>query len=315
MLLSCAIVEENFAHLEIDEHSNERKKAYFKRNTEANICESSDQALEKVMGLSSKDNIIINTLDTANLRLLQKARDVLKGFSSGLTVLSMQSVQPYKTIGMLKKPKSREAKQIVELIKAADLDIDDFLYNEDFPVEVFTGIDEQDEEAKGIHDKEHFMDVLKLISIRKGKALPSIIFDSLGTKKIVSLAGYLVDCLNNGGSLLIDELDSGLHFKLSRSVVSLFNSSLNTKGQLIFTTHDTSLLDTKTLFRKEQIWFTDRVEDSLFLYSLSDFTAQQHGVRLDSNLYELYSKGFFGASPAPSLVEILISEGKGDYDT
>lgn len=154
--------------------------------------------------------------------------------------------------------------------------------------------------------------MLKLTSVHKGKSLPSIIFDSLGTKKIVSLAGYLVECLNKGGCLFIDELDSGIHFKLSRAIVSLFNSSLNNSAQLVFTTHDASLLNIKTLFRKEQLWFTDKDQKQAYLYSLSAFTAQNSGIRLESNLYEHYSKGFLGALPDPSLIDVLIGRTNGD---
>ena len=173
-------------------------------------------------------------------------------------------------------------------------------------------VDEEDKKAKGIHNNDKLIEVLKLTSIHKGKALPSIMFDSLGTKKIVSLAGYLVECLNKGGSLFVDELDSGLHFKMSRAIVSLFNSSLNNCAQLVFTTHDASLLDIKTLFRKEQIWFTDKDEKQIYLYSLSNFTAQNSGIRLESNLYEHYSKGLLGALPDPSLIDILIDRENGD---
>ena len=83
----------------------------------------------------------------------------------------------------------------------------------------------------------------------------------------------LVEHLNKGGCLFIDELDSGIHFKLSRAIVSLFNSSLNDKAQMVITTHDSSLLDIKTLFRKEQLWFTDKDQNQTYLYSLSSFTA------------------------------------------
>jgi hypothetical protein len=156
--------------------------------------------------------------------------------------------------------------------------------------------------------------MFKLTSIHKGKSLPSIIYDSLGTKKIVSLSGYLVECLNKGGCIFMDELDSGIHFKLSRAIVSLFNSSLNNKAQLVFTTHDAGLLDIKTLFRKEQLWFTDKDQKQVYLYSLSSFTAQNSGIRLDSNLYDHYSKGLIGALPDPSLIDMLIERKNGNCD-
>ncbi|NCU27703.1 ATP-binding protein, partial [Candidatus Nomurabacteria bacterium] len=263
--------------------------------------------LRDVINLSSKDNILINTLDASEFPLLQEAKDVLRGFAESITVLSMQSLQPYKTIEMLKDQNCKEAKQIVELIKHADLDIDDFRYDEKFAENISIEIDEEDQKAKGIHNIDKLVEMFKLASIHKGKSLPSILFDSLGTKKIVSLAGYLVEHLNKGGCLFIDELDSGIHFKLSRAIVSLFNSSLNDKAQMVITTHDSSLLDIKTLFRKEQLWFTDKDQNQTYLYSLSSFTAQNSGIRLDSDLYDHYSKGLLGALPDPSLIDMLIN--------
>ena len=151
------------------------------------------------------------------------------------------------------------------------------------------------------------MDQLRLISVHRGKPLPSIKFDSNGTKKIVSLASYLVEALEKGMVLIIDELDSGLQFKISREIISLFNNYINTSAQLICTTHDVSLLDIKTLFRKDQIWFTDKDNQQAYLYSLAMFTAEKTGVRSESDIIEKYSKGVFGALPDPSLVEALLN--------
>lgn len=305
-------IEEEFAYIFIDQYGNPSKKEYFYRNTETKVVRSTSDRLKNIMNLSTKDNILINTLDTAELPLLQESKNILKVFAESITVLSMQSIQPYKTIEMLKKPNTLEAKQIVELIKNADLDIDDFRLDdelsEDFSIEV-EEINEKKTEDQSI---DRIVEMLKLTSIHKGKAVPSIIFDSLGTKKIVSLSSYIVECLNKGGSLIIDELDSGIHSKLSRAIVSLFNSSLNNKGQLIFSTHDVGLLDIRTLFRKEQLWFTDKDQNQVYLYPLSSFTTQNSGIRVESNLYEYYSKGLLGALPVPSLIDVLISENDGD---
>ena len=136
--------------------------------------------------------------------------------------------------------------------------------------------------------------------------LPSIKFDSTGTKKIVWLASYIVEALGQGKTLLLDELDSGLQFKLSRALISLFNNLINTSAQLICTTHDVSLLDIKTLLRKDQIWFTDKDMQQAYLYPLSLFTAKDSGVRSDGDLLGKYSMGMFGALPDPSLVEALL---------
>jgi uncharacterized protein len=307
-------VEEEFVHIIVDQYGNETKGDFFYRNADTKIANSSCEKLKDVINLSSKDNILINTLDATEFPLLQVAKNVLRGFAESITVLSMQSLQPYKTIEMLKDRTSFEAKQIVELIKNSDLDIEDFKYNEKLSTNITIEADDEVQKAKGIYNIDKFVEMLKLTSVHRGKQLPSIIFDSLGTKKIVSLAGYLVECMNKGGCLFIDELDSGIHFKLSRAIVSLFNSSLNNKAQLVFSTHDASLLDIRTLFRKEQIWFTDKDQKQVYLYPLSAFTAQNSGIRLESDLYEHYSKGLLGALPDPSLIDMLIRQKNGNCD-
>ena len=90
--------------------------------------------------------------------------------------------------------------------------------------------------------------------------VPSIIFDSTGTKKIASIASYVIEALEKGRILVIDELDNSLHFRLTRAIVALFNNELNTNAQLICTVHDVSLLDCQNLFRKDQIWFTHKAQ-------------------------------------------------------
>ena len=75
-------------------------------------------------------------------------------------------------------------------------------------------------------------------------------YDSTGTKKISALASYIMDALRKGQTLVVDELDSSIHFKLTRAIVSLFNNELNENAQLIFTTHDVSLMDCKKTIQK-----------------------------------------------------------------
>ena len=106
--------------------------------------------------------------------------------------------------------------------------------------------------------------------------------------------------------LVVDELDSSIHFKLTRAIVAMFNNELNTDAQLIFTVHDIDLMDCKRMFRKEQIWFVHKDKDGVYVYSLADFTAQQ-GVRDTSDVMEKYRKGVFGAIQEPELINSLLS--------
>src|ERR1700677_557486 len=82
--------------------------------------------------------------------------------------------------------------------------------------------------------------------------------ESDGTKKFLSMTGPLIDALDTGKVLMVDELDARLHPLLSRAIVMLFNNSKNqSNAQLIFATHDTNLLN-KQFFRRDQIWFTEK---------------------------------------------------------
>jgi AAA15 family ATPase/GTPase len=118
--------------------------------------------------------------------------------------------------------------------------------------------------------------------------------ESQGTQKLFSLAGPMFDILSKGTLFAIDELDRSMHPLLVRKIVETFHDpTLNCNGaQLIFTTHDTSLLDS-ALFRRDQIWFTEKQTDqSSSLASLSDFSA-----RKDEAFERGYLAGRYGGVP------------------
>jgi hypothetical protein len=118
--------------------------------------------------------------------------------------------------------------------------------------------------------------------------------ESEGTKKLFALAGLLVSTLRNGRVLVIDELDARLHPTMTREIVSLFNSreANPNHAQLIFTTHDTNLLDNR-LFRRDQIWFTEKDRlGATHLYSLAEFR-----IRNDEAFERNYIRGRYGAIP------------------
>ena len=97
--------------------------------------------------------------------------------------------------------------------------------------------------------------------------------ESEGTKRLFAFAGPFIDVLKNGKVLVVDELNISLHPKLMEFLVNLFHSAkTNPKNaQLIFTTHETSIL-TQDIFRRDQIWFTKRNDkQQTILFSLTDF--------------------------------------------
>jgi AAA15 family ATPase/GTPase len=121
--------------------------------------------------------------------------------------------------------------------------------------------------------------------------------ESFGTRKFFALTGPVLDSLENGNPLLIDELDSKLHPNLVCKIVSLFNSKTHNpkNAQLLFNTHDTNLLSSG-LFRKDQVWFTEKNRyGEAKLYSLSDFKSSE--VRKTEAFEENYIRGKYGAIP------------------
>lgn len=118
--------------------------------------------------------------------------------------------------------------------------------------------------------------------------------ESEGTIKYFSLAYPIIDALDNGKRVVIDELDSRLHPLLAKRIIALFNDArTNPKGaQLLFTAHDTYLLSAG-LFRRDQVWFTQKDSfGATELYSLAEYK-----VRSTSPFERDYLLGKYGATP------------------
>lgn len=118
--------------------------------------------------------------------------------------------------------------------------------------------------------------------------------ESDGTQKLFAYAALWLDLLKDGLVLVIDELDNSFHPHLVRYLLSLIHSSTHNtgNGQLIFSTHDTSILDSKVL-RRDQIWFMEKDDSqSTQLYPLSDFHPRKHEA-----LEKGYLQGRYGALP------------------
>jgi AAA15 family ATPase/GTPase len=122
--------------------------------------------------------------------------------------------------------------------------------------------------------------------------------ESGGTIRFVGLLAPMVEALERGSVLLVDELDARMHPLMTRFLVDLFHGPSNPGGaQLIFATHDVNLLSNK-YFRRDQVWFTekDRYEVT-HLYSLADYRVDGDKVRKDASFAKDYLLGKFGAVP------------------
>jgi hypothetical protein len=117
--------------------------------------------------------------------------------------------------------------------------------------------------------------------------------ESMGTKSLLALAAVFYKAIRQNKVLVFDELDSSIHPTLLKMLVQSFASSSAPESQLIFTTHNTSIMCDE-LFRRDQIWFFDKNDDGeTDLFSLADFKA-----RPTDNYERDYLLGRYGAVPA-----------------
>ncbi|WP_077612592.1 AAA family ATPase [Clostridium sp. Marseille-P2415] len=132
------------------------------------------------------------------------------------------------------------------------------------------------------------------IKLKHGKSFYSYKFkeESDGTRRLFELLDMLLNKGNNK-VYVIDEMERSLHPKLTSKFIELFDKlHCDQKMQLIFTTHESSIMD-QELFRRDEIWFVERDKDnSSHIYSLDKFKE-----RYDKKLSKAYLEGRYGAIP------------------
>ncbi|MBR0458904.1 MAG: ATP-binding protein [Victivallales bacterium] len=127
--------------------------------------------------------------------------------------------------------------------------------------------------------------------------------ESAGIRRLYEIAPMLIYGLTNPGVWLVDELDCQLHPRIAELIVMLFHDKRANQAhaQLIFTTHNTSLMNSD-LFRRDQVWFTQKQEDGATeLVCLDEYGE----VRGDTNFEKWYRQGRFEAVPEVRYNELL----------
>ena len=292
-------IYEKFSEIKKDEYDNEKEVCWLKKDSLSGEYKCIDENLQGMFSVISKNNLLYNLIDVSKFEKMAEMKSHLTRLAKKIEVVNMNNIPMKHTIELMKNKNSLQNK-IVAFIKNADLYLDNFEYVEMDKIETeFEGSNDKPEEEV-LDVVENLMDQIRLVSTYKGVRVPSLLFDSTGTKKIAALASYVIETLEQGKILVIDELDSSIHFKLTRAIVAMFNNELNESAQMIFTVHDINLMDCKRMFRKEQIWFVHKDEEGVYVYSLADFTAED-GIRDTTDIIEKYKKGVLGALPDPEL--------------
>ena len=214
---------------------------------------------------------------------------ILLWFSKTLQLISGLQDRQYRQETLESFENDRHRHDIIEFIKKLDLGIGDIQIKKNISQKTAMFGSLYQAAVKTVHRKYD----------ADGKQTARELFDietheSEGTNKLFALAGILLDTLRIGKILLIDELDARLHPLITRELICLFNSNETNphNAQLIFTTHDTNLLSSKT-FRKDQIWFTEKDnKGATDLYSLVEYK-----VGKDASFERDYIIGKYGAIP------------------
>jgi hypothetical protein len=180
--------------------------------------------------------------------------------------------------------------QLLTALQFADSDIVDFKVN--FKKEKGRSLKANldTEEAFFVDDE---LEKIELKTYHKFSPNTSFEFseESLGTQKLFLMMLTIIDIVKNNKTLIVDEIEDSLHPKIVDYIIEIFNAS--SKAQLIFSTHNTNLLDLNK-FRKDQIWFVNKKEDGgSDLYSLYDYS----DFRDTMDLEKAYLQGRFNSIP------------------
>ncbi len=217
---------------------------------------------------------------------------------SSITVLSgLQDKQLYNISGTnLKNEETRN--KIIDFLKIADVGINSLeiveISNEelikDSSAQLIKKIEQGNKIGLVISSHDKFNSEKEKVGEANLQFLSS---QSEGTLKMFEISSFLIQAIERGETLVIDEFDARLHPLISKKIVELFNSQGNSSAQLIFVTHDTNLLSAD-LLRRDQIDFVEKDKyGESHLYSLVQFK----GIRNSASFEKDYIKGKYGAVP------------------
>lgn len=221
-------------------------------------------------------------------------RPVFDWFSNSLVIFNERAqLDSQPSIQMLQQENGR--KQICDFLAAADISITN--------IEVVTrkvpGQTIRFDLAAGkteVHSAEVEEHQFRFShATEQGQAVFDLMDESNGTRNLLFLAGPILNILEKGLTLVVDELDTSLHTLLVRELVGLFHQpEVNASGaQLIFTTHDTSLMDAPGLFRRDQVWLVEKDRDQAStLVALSEFSPRKNEA-----IERGYLQGRYGGLP------------------
>lgn len=295
----------------IEEWLNKKAKRtvpiFYRNNSDWNSIElrGSMKKAEKIKKFTRKDSLFLTTAAMFNIDV---AEEILNWFSN-LYILVDDFGSPKLTVDYIQEDIDNKAK-VLNQLKIADIGIEDFdiqIRELDVDNDLKEKLIQSAQKNLSLNSMDKFKVKRKAVDLKTKHhvydedkkiaydiELSFLKYQSKGTIKFFELLGPILDVLENGKVLVVDEIDSRLHCGIVEYILEMFNSiDKNSKnGQLICNTHNVLLLDED--IRRDQIWFIqkDNYGESE-LYSLDDFK----DVRKDDPKLKKYLLGVYGAIP------------------
>ncbi|MDD9824403.1 MAG: ATP-binding protein [Gammaproteobacteria bacterium] len=243
---------------------------------------------------ATRDNaLFLSTAVQLNSRQLQPVYDWFA------KTLHLANVSGWSPIFSAELCETDCKEQVLNFLKAADLDIHDVRVRKDPFDPKFLPGDMSAPVKQMISEQMENKEVLEIQTVHRDSEGKEVAFgfdqESDGTQKVFSFAGPWIDSLQNGHVLFVDELHDNLHPQLAKFLVRRFHGrdTNPSNAQLVFTAHETSILS-QDLMRRDQIWFCEKDRrHATRLYPLTDF----HPRKGRENLELAYRSGRYGALP------------------
>ncbi len=251
---------------------------------------------------STRDNALF--LSTAVHLNSDQLKPVFDWFDKTLRITGVGGWDPRFTMQLCQEENYKN--DILQFLRTADMDIEDIEIEDDTYDARKDPIGQLTRTMKKISTSNSLINVKMWHKDSTGNKVALDLKDeSDGTQKLFAFIGPWLDSLEKGHVLVIDELHDNFHPLMVKFLVDLFHSNVTNKSnaQLIFTTHETSILS-QDVFRRDQIWFCEKENKATKLYSLVEFKPRK-GV---TDLEKGYLSGRYGALPFFKSISMTMSE-------
>jgi len=240
---------------------------------------------------AARDNALL--LSTAVQLNSTQLTPIFDWFKDKTRVIGFQ--ENFRDFTALLCEKQENRSYFTQFLKAADLNIDDLSIDKS-KIDISKLPDDMPESIKKQISEKEYLEVSTIHKVKGGASVSiNLQEESDGTQKFFGLIGPWCDILGRGMTVFVDELHGSLHPLMVRFLISWFHSNeINKCGaQLIFTTHDTTILN-QDFLRRDQVWFVEKKEDnSTRLFPLTTFSPRKGRDDIERN----YLLGRYGALP------------------